>query len=177
MKKFLMVVLMTGSFAVANAQWGSATSNSTTPGGLAPAVTSDADVTLTLYNAIELTPSTNWTYGALFMTAADYNGTTNAGDMGTNTWYINSTRSFDISLQFTDLKSNPQIATIMPANKLSYSTNDGGSWHVAALSVPNVSSYGAGSSHQFNLKLKANPGWDFPGGFYGGRVIVTATQL
>lgn len=176
MKKFFAVALMTSCFGFASAQWGTATSNSSSPSGLSPSVTSDADVHLTLYNAIEITPTTNWCYAALFMTAADYNGLTNAADMGTNTWYINSTKSFDISLQFTDLKSNPQIATVMPANKLSYSTDNGGTWNIAALSVPNVSSYGTGGSYQFDLKLKANPGWDFPGGFYAGRVIVTATQ-
>lgn len=176
MKQLLTVLLTISCFALANAQGRPIRANSSTPSGLAPEVKADADIKLTLYNAIEISPSSNWTYGAVFMTAADYNGTTNAGDMGSNTWYVSSTRSFDLSLQFTDLKSDPNVKTIMPVNKLSYSTNAGTNWNTAARSVPSVASFGAGKDIEFTLNLKVNPGWNFPGGFYSGRVFVTATQ-
>jgi hypothetical protein len=173
MKIIFTVLLVLGSFGWLNAQ---NSSNSTAPAGLAPVVTSMAAITLTLHNAIEITPVINWTYGALFMSAADYNGATNAGDMGFNTWFVSSTKPFDISLQFTNLMGDRNTATIMPVNRLAFSVDDAITWNTAALSVPGVSSLGAGKNRHFKLNLRINPGWNYPGGFYGGNVTVTATQ-
>lgn len=172
--KHVITCLFLCSFVYASAQNKSVSS---APNTLAPAVTSSANISLTLYNAISIEPAVQWTYATTFHTIADFNGSTNAADMGSNVWNIRSTRPGNISLMFGNLMSTPPVMTIIPANKMSYKVNNAANWSTVSNFVPNIASFAAGSSNSFTMGLKVNPGWNYPGGYYGGYVIVTATQL
>lgn len=161
-------------FITVNAQWGTATANSTTPGGLAGPVSGDADVHLTLYNAIELIPKYNVHFIATFQTVADYNGA--AKDMGTREWDVKSTRPGFIAVTLADLQDNAVGGQTIPKSVLTYIVN-GGSPAAGNVAIPNVNFPAGINPDVLQLNLKVHPGWGYQGGEYYGGVFVTATQL
>lgn len=177
MKKILFAAIAVCGFAIANAQGGPVQANSSTPAGLAPEVKADADIQLTLYNAIELQPKWALKYSTTFQTAADYNGA--AKDMGTRDWDIKSTRPGNITISISDLKDNVGGQTISK-DKMNFDlAGSAGTPSVATGTGSQIGTVGfvAGVTNDVvKLNLKVHPGWAHQGGVYNGVVYVTAAQ-
>lgn len=170
MKKLIFSAIAICGFMAVNAQ---NSSNSSAPNTTAPAVTSSANISLTLYNALEITPaSAAAPYAATFQTVSDFNGP--AKSMGSNSWNVKSTRPGIISVGFSNL-TDALTSVSVPASAMQY---DPGTGMVgASTSTVQAGSFLAGATNPFNMAIQVHPGWGVQGGVYTGGVTITATQL
>lgn len=146
MKKIIFAAIAVCGFAFANAQ---------------SPQTSNASISVTLDDAMEVTPASNViSFSGTYANAADYNAATKT--LGTHSWNVKSTKPGSISVA------------------LPSSLSDGGSNSIpgsALSSVSSTNSFSAGPTNPFSLEIKSNVTWGTaPAGTYTGTVVVTFTQ-
>lgn len=133
----------------------------------------NASVSIMLNDAMEFIPSLNFAYQSTFNSAADYDGTSAAKNLGgPKTWTIKSTKSGYMQVQFQGLASS---SSMIPISTISYSTTGVGIYTAATGSQQPAGSFNAGVQ-SYQLYLQFNPGWNYPAGTYAGNVTLTATQ-
>lgn len=146
MKKVFFAAIAVCGFVFANAQ--------------VAAVNSNAGITVTLQDAIEVIPANNVVqFSGTYAVANDYD---NGVNLGQHTWTIKSTRPGN-------------IAATLPA-QLTGGSNAINGGHLTK-TEPIGTTFSAGDANQYKLNIQSNVPWgEAPAGTYTGTVTITFTQ-